>query len=604
MGFKHLVQFVKDGEQVKAGTPNRPLRDIDSNTRFLLELIEAANLGATITAFDVTLEASTLKGMPVYFDPNSQSWKRALAAVEVDIPTGQLVTSDSALVWGVVFRKESDTLGDILIAGFADLDFSAALADGEEIEAGQYYLSGVTAGRLVRQRPPVSVPVLKADGNGKVLVLPQWQAFLDDHRHFLFNLTAAPAGVHTPPAPGERHVITSPDASLKGWLPASHASFNGRAPAGALFGYNIAADGSLANAWPPIPTSNAIIELDKGEEADQGFHGVPMGSNGLAVVNRDGIWWMSDCYGDVPWPRDLDTGVSDSVSESVSECPRDLHFAVRLFYTKMSFLTDNAAVTSLVTDDERIEIVCQHDESLTASTGPLLIRLKLEFLVGDDDVQGFLAFKTFDAATGTFHRGPVVSGVYAASNNVTLTGEATTTQEIDDEETTVYHGNVGITVQTQGGDELDVSLVRLEGATEEKFQGSLYLELPAGEQTSFLSRIEVPRTLDIVSPELKIRLRLLGRTAGTLPALTVTYLRLTAPTDFTADEVALPSGSTAVVISTARVITTANNYVEVESDPFTVAAGDQIFVEITRSDADAYAGAVGVLAQKGILVAA
>ena len=55
-----------------------------------------------------------------------------------------------------------------------------------------------------------------------------------------------------------------------------------------------------------------------------------------------------------------------------------------------------------------------------------------------------------------------------------------------------------------------------------------------------------------------------------------------------------------VTMSTTATVT-ANQYVEAVSDPFEVAEGDTVFFWVRRADDDAYAGAVGVITQVGVL---
>jgi hypothetical protein len=259
MGFNEFIQFIKNFEAVAAGTPNRVTRELDENIRYLRDIIEAAEIGSTVFARDQTVEAEAIIGAPVYFNATAQRFERGLAIVETDLSSGQLVTAASSHVWGVVFDKTNSTKADILLFGHAALDISGVV--DEAVTAGIYYLSGVTAGKLVRQRPPVSVPVLRTDDDGQIFVNVQWEDFLNDHVHFKFDLAAVPAGEHTQPAEGTPHTITNPDSSLEGWLPADDAVFGGNAPEGAAFGYNLSADSELSSAWPPLPTDAALLEM-------------------------------------------------------------------------------------------------------------------------------------------------------------------------------------------------------------------------------------------------------------------------------------------------------------------------------------------------------
>jgi hypothetical protein len=592
----------------------------------------------------------------------------------------------------VVYSKENSTLGCVLLAGFAELDISAVIADA--VTAGIYYLSAVTPGGLTPQRPPVTVPVLIADGEGNVLVNTQITDFLHDHVHFKYDLVAAPAGEHSQPVEGDRHVITGADSSVEGWLPADDPIFGGKAPAGSKFGYNLSANANLKNTWPPVPVTSAMLEMlhvsvftnVKGIHADfvldfpsipnndfaelsvsvpgaqlidialvsalsgpvddgvlqawvsavdtvtirytntggggpidpvsatyhiqvlkdeaagtlntsfSGFEGVP---SSMVTLDQNGIWWMTDCYNEVPWPANLETGSSESVSEGEGSCPVGVEFKIRLWFNKLSFLTDQSVVTSLTTDDDRIEILCANDPTKAGQTGALLLRLALEFLLDQDNVRGNLAIKEFDATTNKFNRGPIAEGLYALSSNVNLTGESSQTLSVGGQNQTVYQGAVGVSVDVEGTQELDVQLIRLDGVTEEFFEEIPYIEFPDDELTKIRAVINIPATLALVNPKLRIRLRVLGRAAGTLPALTLTGRRL--PRNETGAE-ALPLVDSAIVMTTTGVVA-ANEYREFTSDEITVVAGDQYVFTVERDDADGYTGALGILQQTGLVSA-
>ena len=79
MPYNRRVNLVRDGEQVKAGTPNRPLGQLAQNTDYLLSLIDAASLGATVFARSVSVEAGAAVGMPVYCNTATARFERALA---------------------------------------------------------------------------------------------------------------------------------------------------------------------------------------------------------------------------------------------------------------------------------------------------------------------------------------------------------------------------------------------------------------------------------------------------------------------------------------------------------------------------------------------
>ena len=72
--------------------------------------------------------------------------------------------------------------------------------------------------------------------------------------HYRFKLEPQPAGIPNDPDNNQKHSIVTADANLPGWLPADDISFQGMAPAGAKFGYNLAKHPELASAFPPLPT--------------------------------------------------------------------------------------------------------------------------------------------------------------------------------------------------------------------------------------------------------------------------------------------------------------------------------------------------------------
>lgn len=605
MGWNEFLQLIQSGEAVTAGNANRAPRTLDENVRYVYELLQAANIGETVFSRQQTVLSTALVGQPVYYRASTQQWEPGLAAASTDGDTGALVASESAHIWGIIYEKHNSTLADILLFGVVDnFDLTNALA-GAAVEAGQYYLSAVTAGTITKQNPAVTVPVLKTDGNGKVFVNPQWEQ-LGSHIHFKFELQCVPAGEHADPGVGNRHTITSPDTAVEGWLPAGNAIFNGNAPTGAKFGYNISANPSLQNAFPPLPVDNAAIDWDKGEDADQGYHGIPIGEQGLVQIDKNGIWWMSDCYGDVPWPAALDTASSESISEGFNECPRDLTMRMILWFAKLNFNTDMTSVTSLTTDDARIAITCLSDPDKPSTLGDLLIRLNLSLTAAGDDTEGFLAFKEFDENTGIFSRGPVAEGMYTDDSSVTLSGSTTTTRSVGGNDKTVHHGLVAVSLDSSVNRDLQAGLVRLLGVTEEYYQDVMYLEFPEGEDTEVRFVFRVPSTLELASPKAKLRVRMFGRAAGTLPDLTVTARRITEPGSLgDGGATALPTVDSAVTISTGGTIASPNEYYDIESNLLNVAPGDDYLFTISRTDGsvdDGYSAALGLLRQALLIV--
>ncbi len=601
MGMERYIKFIREGEPVSPGTPNRPLQQLDQNVKYLLDLINAAELGSTVYARSQSVNSTLQVGQPVYLNPTTAQFEAAYAATDTDSATGYLTVSDQAQVWGIVAEKHNATLADILLFGYAEIDMHVATdtATSGLVPAGTWYLSGASAGKLTLQQPPVSVPVCKTDLSGGVFVNPSFVDFLENHRHYVFDLEMQPAGTVTPPAPGGTHSITAADSSQVGWLPATDAIFAGNAPVGAKFGYNLSRNATLSQIYPPIPLQSASIQMQRPSIYDHLNERKSYGEqlmDDLVVIDRNGIWWLSDCYDEVPWPTDLDT--TSSVSESYSECdPQGKSYSMRFYYARVNFATDNTSVASLNSKDPRLVITCE-GTTTPATNGPLDIDLDLSFMVGGQTESGYSVFKSFDPTTNTFDKGPVTSGVFATSANVLITGDESEVVGVN----TVFRGDVGIGVLTTAAQELQSQLVRLDGVIEASYP-VLYLGFPNDNATSYVVKFEVPSEAPVGST-FSFRPRIIGRTAGTLPPLTTSYYTSARPTDGLNIPVTVTQSYTTISMDTVATLVSANQAVEATSSSFAVTAGDIVYVRLERDPAavsDSYAGELGVMQQVGIL---
>lgn len=593
--FRELIRLISNGDPVDAGTTNRPLRDLDGNIRYLRELFEAASLGEAVFARNRTLSEDTAVGMAVYYNASEDRFEPGLAGATVDADTGEMVTSLASQIWGVVHSKANSTRGDILLHGFAALDISGVVSGA--VTAGVYYLSGTTPGHLVTSRPPMGIPVLQADGAGNVNVKTQLSDLQLEHKHYKFSLVCLPAGDHEPPVLFGRHEITNADSSQEGWLPADDPVFAGQAPDGAVFGYNLS-QASFANLWPPLPLGGVYLEWDRGEAEYLLGMGVPLGSDGLCVIDRHGIWWMSDCYGDVPWPTIYDSSLVSSESSSSSsslsaECPREMTMRMALYFTKPQFYTSSTVVTSLRVaegSEDVLTITCVGGGS--GATGDLEIAASLGISQSGEARAGHLVVKELDGTV--LKRGPVVEALVAGSDNVILAGTA---GDADGRQGTV---TISV-VSTLTGFELPAEYIRLNGATEEAYEDTLAIGLPAGRNTSYRDKFTVPRQLDgVATLAVVLRLRLLARAAGDLPPLTVSYRRL----PYAATPTALPTSDTNLTLDLAAATgMSTDEYIDVETSAMTLQPGDDVLVTVARDGAggDGFAGEVHVLGRRFVV---
>ena len=590
-GYNPNYKAVVPGEPVAAGVVNRQDQTAQGNIAYLKARLDALTAGNAIIIPDQTMTAAVLPGQPVYLDTVNQRFDQALAAVTTDPASGVLIPQATARVRGICFDKTNPTLGDVLLFGKACLPLTNAVSGA--VVAGDYYLSSSQPGMLTSPAPPVSVPVLFADGQGSVYVSPMMgDDYLFRHVHYAFQLACRPAGHVVQPSIGNPHTIAVAYPNINGWLPANHAVFNGRAPSGAKFGYNLLADNALNRLWPPIPLQAVSLTWDKGENYVGGTQAPLTGPDPLCIINSDGIWWMSNCYGDVPWPIDFSVHDSSSVS-SIAEpptCPRNEVMSLTLSYARAVFANNQSVVTRLSIADGS-PLTLTNCDGLPATVGSLILALSLKFLAQAANLPGYQVFKTFNPTTMLFETGPVVEGLIAG-NNITLSGPNQLVNEVP-----VFQGITTVSATTNAlGAELPVQTVRVEDVLERTYNGIDMLAFPSGQDSSLDADIRVPPSGLGSSPTVTLILTLLAEAAGALPALTLSYIQI--PRSANAPAVL---GNTVLslawVIAPSSFTTTQNNqYVEAVSAPISVAPGDLLYVTVTRTGStDAYTSELGLM---------
>lgn len=608
--FHEQFDFIANGEPVDDNVSNRATRQAAANSLYLKSIIDTILAGETVIARERTIKSDLEEGQPVYFNAQTLRYEAAIGQIALDATTNTLSTGPASYVSGIVYRKQSATLADILVYGVAEVSLANALA--EDVSSGVLYLSNATPGRLTATRPPSGISVLSvlregADSRWEVYVNTTFPDFLSSHSHARYELIAAPAGDTSPPVEGSPHTITNEDEDLEGWLPADHAVFAGTAPAGARFGYNISAS-PLRQIWPPVPVHHAVLELCKppidppdGFRRDYfGFQRVPPE---LVTINADGIWWMTDCYNEVPWPTLLDTAAETSESASLG-CPASLDVRIVLWYSSVLFATNNTAVLSLVgREGSGLKFYCPGTDD-ERSVGPLEADLDLDLLVGGPADTGYLVLKNLavdpDTGKNTFLRGPVVESIVSSSPELVVTSS------VAKDDAGRAYGRISLSAVLQiDGTDLAVDTVRLDGVEQEFYEETLALSFSASRTASFRGRVKVPTRVSLASgTQMRFRFWLMGRTAGSVPsdAFTLSYRRLSRPDAVLTDKVALPTSDTALTFATNTTIASPNEYYEAQSSAFDVATGDVILFTLSRAGSDGYGGAIHVLRMEGVLI--
>lgn len=623
--FSSRVPHVTPGSPLTASNTSQATRALEQRTNYLKTLLENNEAGQLLSQTNQPLDPEVEVGDAVFWDAAEKRFSRALAAVGVDDTTGTLQPLASADCLGICIAKTGPVAGTIGNLGTVYLppDVVASMLDGSP-GTGRYYLSASSPGKLVQQRPPVTVAVAHvlgpADGcedGSWVYINPQMRDFLEDHIHYQIELVSDVAGVHVPPSVGELHEIASPDAELPGWLPADHESFAGNAPAGAKFGYNMAAHPALSQLWPPIPLSAAILEIKQHNMTapDEYIAGLQRVPSEYYQLDATGIWWMTDCFNQVPWDTLLDTNDTNSSSLSMEDCPPDLPTQVILSFLKMTFATDKSVVTSLQPAANQ-PLAFRNCSGVAATTGDLYASLTVETSIADEQLRGGQVLKTVTDPSLAFRRGWVAEALWAGSEEVILSGSHQELLDPDAAESAenpmLHQGIIRVDVQPDTGNrEISPQIIKLADAIEREYKGVTYLGFPPSRTSSIRMRFNVPPSGLPDSPKMEIRVVMLGRTIGPWCAMTLSYYRITRPV--AGAPVALGTGDTAL---TFDVVTPTDNYngvggnlpadnvIEVTSSQFTVQPGDTVFVELARSSSASplYVGEIGAIRIGGIIV--
>lgn len=570
--FKDVIRMLLDGANVDSATFNRVFRELDNNLQYLKDWVDTSLASKGIFAREVTCEEGLLVGQPAWYNPATQRFERAKAVISADNSNGLLTVAGSSYAVGLVSFKQNSTKCDILLAGVMELDLSNAIAG--TITDGIYSVSAIEAGKLQKSDVIPYVPVAQVMGD-LVFVRANLADIFSRHVHHNYELICAPAGV---PQLDGRWTIEDSDSEMEGWLPADDAIFDGNAPEGAVFGYNIAASG-LADVWPPLPVTGAGLFWDRG--AGVGATLVPEGPEGLVIIDEFGIWWMSDCAASAPWPFS-DGELMTTTTEP--DCPIESGMRMTLNFVKTGAVTSSIAVLSLTPGSDIVQITCKEtgDE---ATTGNLVINVDISLLMEEStSTAGYVALKEL-TTDGKFKRGKVVESIKSSSESLLVAGS----EELGDGSAV---GKIVLTAFNNPlGAELSVQNVQLDGAQLEYPDENMAILFEADRNSGLVGELHVPSGLSgIASANVKVRAWIMGDAAGTLPPMTLTARVLNRPSG---SPVAIPTTDSAVTFDSEVAVGT-NEYVEVESANISATPGASIQFSLSREaeGGDGYDGGV------------
>lgn len=653
--WQYKISHVNPGEPVQAGVVSRPDRALADRTEYLKERLDAAESGKAIFDIDATVSVDVLPGHAVYWNAQEKRYEPAIVVVENDEQSQALVVRPSSDCVGMCYKKTAINKADIVLRGLVTFE-NLTNAIGQTFEPGKYYLSAVTPGKLSKQKPPITVTVCYVLGprdncsdSPRVIVCPQVRDFLDEHTHYRFELVPRAAGtVSVETVDDEDRVIINPNVDLAGWLPASHTVFGGKAPSGAKFGYNLKKHAALARVWPPIPIQSVAMLWDKGEDR-VGATEIPLGPTGAAIVDVNGIWWMSNCRDPADVPFALNNADLDVTA---GQCPRDEKMRVILVFLRMLLGNNRRVVTSL-DKDPTSPIQITNCDGVVATTGDLKLDLDLDEidcapLTNDDHELGvnhggkvYTAVVPAEPETNPnknrLKKSWVAEGVIAHNlSQLSVTG--TWQRNLTNAEK-IYHdfvnengdplptpivahqGLVKIDFDAQYADrEISPQIIRLDDAVERIYMDIPYLGFPLGQYSAIRLRLNVPY-INALGGILKMKMRLQiftrgGNTneAGPVPPLFMTYRKLKAPAPGSA--IALPDdeqelGPSVPVTTNGTTLSTPliptgllakkDHAIQIDSLPFVVEDGDTVLVTFFRPADNQTLGEVGILRASGIL---
>lgn len=537
--FPPIVQLYRKNEKVIADILNRPLTQLDQRTKSLNEQLQGSKINSSLVLYGVTLSGENVKtGSPVWKD-DVGVFNPAFAELKLSNDNITYELSDSALPWGVVQDKLSSTTGNVLLYGIMELSESRLLDILLENtpKDGVVFISATpnTEGKLTYRRPPYGVAVglvkktnqLNNQGEPvyNFLVCPRWNDPYEDHIHYRANL--------------------STDMAM--W---DNSFDSGLAPAGALFRYKVEDDDDLNKLWPPIPVNAAHIERD-------GVTANTTDNDPEIVVDPYGIWWI-----------DYENDPND-------------YSRIEIYYSRMTFKTSNAVVTSLAPGNDAVKIINAFGDD--AKTGDL--EISFNFTIDEDvsEVEG-LAVKEIEGATVKY--GDVVDSLSTSTPQVV--------QLLGPEAGTGKKGNVEINVYPLPLRESGMSFSELNNVEIESSGGVFYLLL--NKNGTMISRFRIPTATGEGEFDCVINLNIWARSAGTMPAtLGLDYLIITDVPDVSSPSPFVPSYEAGTISMPTGSRSAGDMFVASGVLGDKVKPGDIVFIRLSRGS-DSY-GNIGIVDQ-------
>lgn len=546
-----------------------------ANIEKIAALVSTTRIGQANFAFDAPVSTNVREGQPVFYNTQTNRFERSQLTFMTNA-NGRIFAGPSSEAWGLCTVKCAADRAHILLSGLAKVSLfeSTGLAN----PAGKFYLS-LVAGRLENSpHSSLVVPVLLSTGAGEVLFRPWFADTFPRYTPSLVNLVTSAAG--TVVVNGGTASISNPNPNIAGWLPAAHSSFNGNAPIGARFGYNMSADVQLSGSWPPIAPSMAKIYYESGGSQSQGAR-IMLGNDAQRVIiNEHGIWWMINCESQTPWnyaPEGVTSGTCPRPAPRKMTLETDFSVQGSELITGLSALRSNIPWIKFF----------KTGTSNVSTVGDLTSQLDTSQLYQDDLSTNHLAFKS--VANNKIQRGPVVTSLKAKNSSVVVSGGVNLGSN-------VFAGQLELEVVTSMDFDLLPNDTQLFGATTEAYSEQMAIGLPATYKSSFVNSFHIPTTIP-TNTNLRFYFWVTGQQTYTLPANIQLFVRVFSTPNLV-DPVNIPTEVPLVLNYTPGTLINTGQYRMLRSNLLQVSGGNTVYLRTLRNgDTDGISSEVHFLKQ-------
>lgn len=494
------ISYISDSEPFNASVANRPIQELANYVSSVKTTLDSMSSRCSLKLDNQLVNPALSVGDIVYYSSTSRRFEAALCATQI---TNDMTSSSESVMLVGILETINDELGSIVLQGeySGPLHFQDAYG-GENI----YYLSASTPGALIapiitttamsatnttqietiKDPLPVSVPVCCITGytgeiggvdQYSVIINSQWFNFAQHHKHYKFDLKAAPAGNFTATSDwltaGTGFTLIS---GVEGWEPVNN---NTSMPAGAKLRYRIELS-SFAKVWPPTPVNTSILTWRA--PGSNMIGGIP---ETLCVANDDGIWWMSSSV--APWDTALNFSngvVVGAETTPLEEC---------VWWTNPVFNTNNLVVESLEPATNSGITIVNKSDGQAAKSGNLIIDLDLNNTVLTEEDKSYVVCKSIQ--NSGLNYGPVLAGVKLNSNTLAISSvDLATGNTLEANDDGYYSGYITLTDSSaMANTELTAEAVHLQNVRESLIADCIALAFPGVSTSTLLGRVFIPR---------------------------------------------------------------------------------------------------------------